>query len=97
MGVMTEVDFLKDYESSGYSAAFVNSVTFSHKIAGNLGGYIEFASTVSSQRDTEWIGTVDTGLTYGLTDNIQLDCGCNFGVTETADDFNPFVGISVRY
>jgi hypothetical protein len=40
---------------------------------------------------------VDTGLEFMLTENIQLDCGCNFGVTRAADDFNPFAGITVRF
>ncbi|HSI85042.1 MAG: transporter [Candidatus Methylacidiphilales bacterium] len=97
MGIMSEVDFLKDYESSGYSVGFTHSVTFSRNIIGNLGGYVEFATFVSTEKQTEWIGTFDTGLTYGLTDDIQLDCGCNFGVTRFADDYNPFVGVSVRF
>lgn len=42
-------------------------------------------------------GVAEAGVTYALTENIQLDCGCNFGVTEAAEDFNPFVGFSVRY
>ena len=37
------------------------------------------------------------GLTYDLTKNVQLDCGCNFGLTESAPDYQPFVGLSVRY
>lgn len=97
MGIMTEVDFLKDDAGSGYETDFINSLTFSHDIVGNLGGYVEFFSSVSTQQDSEWVGTVDVGLTYALTKNIQLDCGCNFGVTRVADDYNPFVGISMRF
>jgi hypothetical protein len=40
---------------------------------------------------------VDFGLTYGLTDDIQLDAGINIGVTRSAEDFNPFVGLSWRF
>ncbi len=97
MGLMTEFDFLRNDENSGYHTTFVNTATFSHDIIGNLGGYVEFFSEVSSQRDTPWIGTVDLGLTYGLTENIQLDAGVNLGVTKSADDYNPFIGVSVRF
>jgi len=38
-----------------------------------------------------------TGLTYAVSDNVQLDAGINFGVTSAADRFNPFVGISTRF
>jgi len=93
MGVMTEVDMVYR-EEGGYGPDFINSITFSHDIAGNLAGYGEFFSQVSGG---ELTATLDAGLTYALTDDIQLDCGCNFGVTEAAEDFNPFVGFSVRY
>jgi hypothetical protein len=97
MGAMTEFDLLQNTDASGYHASFVNSVTFSHDIAGKLGGYMEFFSEVSAERNSDWIGTVDFGLTYGLTANLQLDAGVNFGVTRAADDINTFIGISVRY
>ena len=98
MGLMTEVDFLRDEpDDGGYHASFVNTVTFSHDICGKLGGYVEFFSEVSTEEDSEWIGTVDLGLTYGLTDDIQLDAGVNIGVTDAADDINPFVGMSWRF
>ncbi|HTH45986.1 MAG TPA: hypothetical protein VMB21_00610 [Candidatus Limnocylindria bacterium] len=43
------------------------------------------------------LGTVDLGLTYGLTDNLQPDAGVNIGVTDSADDLVPFVGLSCRF
>ena len=42
-------------------------------------------------------GAADVGFTYGLTDDIQLDAGVNAGVTRSADDWNPFLGISWRF
>jgi hypothetical protein len=32
-----------------------------------------------------------------LTENVQIDCGCNVGVTSAADDINTFSSISVRF
>ncbi len=93
MGVMTEFDIVYR-EDGGYGPDFINSITFAHDIIGNLAGYVEFFSLLS---EGDLIITLDAGLTYALTENIQLDCGCNFGVTEAADDFNPFVGISMRF
>ena len=62
-----------------------------------LGFYLEFAATVSTASRSPWQGQVDGGLTYALTPDVQLDLGCNFGVTSAAPDFNPFVGLSFRY
>lgn len=93
MGVMTEIDIVsRDDGSCGPD--LINSITFSRDIVGKLAGYVEFFSQLSKE---ELIITLDTGLTYALTENVQLDCGCNFGVTEAAEDFNPFVGLSMRF
>jgi hypothetical protein len=72
-------------------------VTISHDIIGKLAGYAELFSNLSTERDAGWIATFDFGFTYELSRNVQLDAGMNVGLTETADDLNPFVGLSVRY
>ena len=97
MGVMTEFDFAQDGDGTGYHPEFVNTITFGHSIIGDLAGYVEFFSLVSTDRNSDWIGTFDVGLTYAISDDIQLDCGVNIGVTRSADDVNPFVGISWRF
>ena len=97
LGLETGVSFLRNEQDRGYHAEFVNSVTVGHEIIGKLGGYIEFFSSVSTERDSSWVGTVDLGLTYGLTDNIQLDAGVNLGVTRAADDVDAFTGLTVRF
>ena len=97
MGLETETSFLRNAANGNYHEEFANMVTFDHAIIGKLSGYCEFFSSVSTERGADWIGTVDVGLEYLVTDNVQLDCGCNVGVTHAADDVNPFAGITVRY
>ncbi len=94
--VMTEFDFLAN-DPGSYSTEFVNSITFSHDIVGKLGGYVEFFSVVSSADNVDWQGQFDVGFTYAVNDNLQFDTGCNFGVTKSAPDFNPFIGLSFRF
>ena len=96
-GVMTEVDFIQNSTDTDYHAEFVNCITFSHDIWGKLGGYIEFWSLVSTENGSPWVGTLDLGLTYGLTENIQLDAGINIGMTRSAEDLNPFLGVTFRF
>jgi hypothetical protein len=43
------------------------------------------------------IVTLDVGLCYAFTEDLLFDAGINFGVTEAADDFNPFAGFSMRF
>ncbi len=97
MGFMAEVDFNKSAANDDYHTEYIQSLTFGHAIVGDLNGYIEFFSNTSDEDDSKWIATVDTGLTYGITKDIQLDGGVNFGVTRAADDINPFIGLSLRY
>jgi hypothetical protein len=97
LGLQTEFDFLRNEVASGYHASFINTVVLNHDIVGKLSGYVEFFSEVSTQRDTRWVGTFDVGLLYTLTKNIQFDAGINIGVTKSAPDFNPFLGLSWRF
>lgn len=97
LGLMTQFDAVRDSDDGGYHAEFVNTITLSRDLVGKLAGYVEFFSAVSTERGSDWVGTFDCGLTYGLTDDIQLDAGVNIGVTDAADDWNPFVGLSWRF
>jgi hypothetical protein len=89
--------YLRDGDGHRYHGDFVNSVTIGHGIAGKLSGYVEFVSEISTEPHAGWISTVDVGLEWRLTKNIQLDCGCNFGATPAADDEHVFGGVTMRF
>jgi len=97
LGLMTEFDFLRDDVGRGHHVDFINTATISHDLVGKLGAYLEFFSLVSGDSSEEWQASVDIGLTYAITADGQLDAGVNLGVTDSADDVNPFVGISWRF
>lgn len=97
MGLEAAASCFRNNIGSGYHAEFIQTVTFDHAIIGKLNGYGEFFSDISSEGGPAWIGTVDVGLEYLVTENVQLDCGGNFGVTPAADDVNLFTGITVRF
>ncbi len=97
MGLMTEVDLLSDSVGDDHHAEWVNTVTFSHDLTEKLGGYVEFASVHSAEHGARWVAQADFGLTYAVSGDIQLDGGCNVGLTQSAPDVQPFVGISLRY
>ncbi len=97
LGVQGEVDCLRNETGHGRHAEFAQGITVAHDLVGKLSGYVEFFSTVSTERGSNWVGTADAGLLYKLTDNVQLDAGCDVGVTHAADDVQPFTGLSVRF
>jgi hypothetical protein len=96
LGVMTEFDFVSD-GTRGYNVEYFNTITIGRNIVGNLGGYLEFAARVTPESGEAWQGQLGVGFTYGFCAHTQLDFGCNFGVTDSAPDFNPFLGFTFRF
>lgn len=96
MGAMTEVDFVSD-GAGGRDTEWINTITFARDLTGRLGGYLEFVAVTGSAPGFKWQGQFDAGLTYALNENTQFDLGCNFGVTASAPDYQPFVGLSRRF
>ena len=97
-GLQTEFDAVRNDADTRYEAAFTNiaylGYTFLDK---KLTLYAEWYSRVNQGPDSQVDGEVDTGLTYYIGKNAEVDFGCNFGVTRAAPDYHPFVGLSVRY
>lgn len=96
-GVMTQFDWVQDSDSKDYHPEFVNTITVSRDLVGDLGAFIEFFSLVSAEDGAPWVGTFDFGFTYAITEDMQLDAGAYIGVTKSAPDIAPFLGFSVRF
>jgi hypothetical protein len=94
---MTQVDYLKDADDSGYHPSFVNTASLAVEWTDKIGSYYEIFTEKGTDTGDRWAVMLDTGVTYGLNDNVQFDIGMNVGVTEAADDFQPFMGITYRY
>jgi hypothetical protein len=82
---------------NGYHAEFDNSVSIGHVVIGKLEYHVEFFSSVSTEQNSDWIGTFDTWFTYQANKNVCLDAGVYIGVTQSADDWHPWVGMTWRY
>jgi hypothetical protein len=96
LGAMTEVDFVSDGRGD-HDTEFVNSLTVGRDLSDRLGMYAEFFSVVGTAPGFRWQGQVGVGWTFAFGDDVQLDWGCNFAVTRSAPDYNPFIGLSFRY
>jgi hypothetical protein len=96
LGTMAQFNWAKNADDDHMHGEYIATLTVGHDIWGDIAGYLEFFSQHSDEKGADWVATFDTGLTYGATPNVQLDMGVNVGVTEAADDLNPFVGISAR-
>jgi Putative MetA-pathway of phenol degradation len=95
LGLQTEFDLNRNNSDTGYDIGFVNSLSLGYKISDRWSTYFEFYTNTGAERG--FAATFDTGIKYLLTENIQLDAGVNVGLTEAADSFQPFVGMSIRF
>jgi hypothetical protein len=94
---INEFHCLHDFDGDGYHPAFANTVYFWHPIHGDLSGFVDFYSWTSTERGVPWWGSVDFGLTYLHSKHVQFDLGVSIGVSDAADDVNPYVGVSFRF
>jgi len=83
-------------ERNRYDSEFSQSISLGRDFGRDFFAYVEFFSIVG-QRDVPWIGSIDTGLIYSLSENVQFSAGINIGVTRAADDWSPFIGVAYRY
>lgn len=97
IGLMTQFNLNKDEIDDGYNVGFINSVALGYGINPQWGTYLELYTEVTTEANSQFIASIDTGFKYLLTDNLQLDFGVNVGLTQAADDFQPFLGISARF
>lgn len=97
VGMQTEFDFNKNDASSGYNLGFVNTISFGYQINSRWSSYFELFTEKTTATGSQFVATFDTGLKYLLTEDIQLDAGVNIGLTQAANDFQPFMGVSVRF
>lgn len=97
MGLMAQLDLARNAADDGHHPEFTNTATISRDLVGPVAGYVELFSQVSAEAGSDWIGTVDVGLTYAIAPNWQLDAGVNLGVTASADNVNPFLGLTMRF
>jgi hypothetical protein len=94
IGLMTELDVVRNEEDDGYTPEWLNTVTLGHELPLGFGGYVELTSTV---RRGAGQATFDVGCTYAVGKNGQLDLGCNLGLTRATDDILIFSGWSIRF
>ncbi len=96
-GINAGAVWVKDSGASGYHAEYIVTASLAYEWNDDFGTYWEIAATLNNddRRGDEVI--LATGITYSVTDNLQLDAGVNFGVTEASDRVNPFVGVSRRF
>ena len=73
------------------------SVAVGYSIDDRWGAYMEYFGFYPNSEHTDCAHTINGGLTYLVTNNLQLDIRAGFGLNEEADDFFTGVGFSWRF
>jgi hypothetical protein len=95
LGAQAVVEVLWADAETGYDLGLGASVTVNRALVGELSGFVELAA--SGPADGVWEVTFDTGLTYGIGEDVQLDLGAFVGLNRAAPDLVVFLGITWRF
>lgn len=97
LGINGGVSWVRGDITGKYNAEYLATAALSYEWTEKIGTYYEIAANFGASENGGTAVILATGLTYAINDNLQLDAGINFGVTDAADRFNPFLGVSRRF
>jgi hypothetical protein len=73
------------------------SVSLAIDLLENVGAYVEYFGFYPAGKDIDSAHTASGGLTWRITENLQLDWRAGIGLNGAADDFFTGVGFAVRW
>lgn len=97
LAVMAEFDVLRNPQNSRYVGDFLHSASLSREIVGPLAGFVEYVGQQRLSGAQPYRATLNAGLTYGVSDDLQLDGGVGYGLNDAADDLRLFTGLAIRF
>ncbi len=95
-GFMLEGDVMGDEVGAGHHYELLVTTTVGHELYGALSFFAEVGGTVSTDAGAGFAAFADGGPVLLVTDMLQLDGGVSVGLTEPADDFGTFLGLSSK-
>lgn len=95
--VMAEVDFESDEDGAGHHLVGLVSATASRAVTENASFFCELVGLQSAESEAAFEAYFNTGATWAIAANWQLDGGIRVGLTDASADFTPFLGISVKF
>lgn len=89
---MTSVEYI--HTGTARRAVWVNTITFAHDLAADLGGFVELTSAAG---EGAHVATFNCGLTRKMGPGLQLDGGVYIGLSRAAPDLTVFAGLSRKF
>lgn len=97
LGLNAGVHVVRNEDRPGHHAEYLASASLSYEWSEAVTTYYEVAARFNTGNPFGDVAVLATGFTYKLSKNLQFDGGVRFGVTNAADRYSPFVGVSARY
>jgi hypothetical protein len=97
LGLMGELDVVHDEPDDGEAYVLVHTATLGHDLVGDLAGFVEYAGAETFSGEGDYEAVLNTGLTYALGPDVQLDGGVGVGLNDAAPDLRVFAGMSFRF
>jgi Putative MetA-pathway of phenol degradation len=96
VGIMLEIDLVRNVDDDGYVGQFIQSFAVGHQIVNDLHGFVEILNLASADDQAAGQAFFNVGGTYRFGPDINFDAAVHFGLTEASEDLRFAVGISVR-
>jgi hypothetical protein len=88
---------LSESDRGCWNSCFGNRISLSQTFAQRYSALVAFDTRVSTERRSEWQGSIQAGFVYQATPNLQLYLGSGFGVTDRANDYSPNIHLATRF
>jgi hypothetical protein len=96
LGTMMDFGVHRNAANDGYGLDLLHSITLGHELIESLTAYVEYVGIAPVQTGRTYLAYFDTGMTYAITNDLQVDLGINIGLSRHANDFTVFSGLSFR-
>ena len=93
LGLNAGINARVDEPGSGYRLHGIATASLAVSWSDAIGSYFEIAGDAGNGLVST---SLNTGITWQVSDRLQLDTGTQFGVTGDAPRFAPFIGFSLR-
>jgi len=95
-GLMVEGDWMADEADDDYHFELLTSAALGHAIVGPLGAFVEGFGVYSTEPGATYALSAALGFTYDIDGWLQPDAGLAIGLTEAAEDYSAFAGLSLK-
>jgi len=95
-GLMVEGDWMANAVDNDYHFELLTTAAIGHGLVGPLAAYVEGIGVHSTEPGAAYALSAALGFTYDVDGWLQPDAGIAVGLTEAAEDYSAFAGLSLK-